>query len=296
MNASVYQRVTERIIREMEAGVLPWEKPWSDPRIVEVARNAATGRRYTGINVLLLWDAAHRQGFGCNRWLTFNQARVVAGGVRKGARGATVVFATNYVPRSERRRVEAGEITLEEAQIRFHLRTYTVFNLDQIHQVPDRLRPGVADEAPQEGFEDAERVIRGSRARIECGGDDAYYCPESDLISLPLRASFQKPDDFYATAFHELIHWTGHPKRLNRSFGTSFDDQVYIREEMIAELGAAFLGAHARVHPRSRHSDYIAFWLSALRADPCAIFVAARHASEATEYVLGLPGEAAAAA
>ena len=293
MKRNLYEHVTRKIIAEMEAGTLPWEKPWTDGRVIESARNALTGRSYSGINVLLLWDAVCRKGFSTNRWMTFNQARGVAGGVRRHERGTRIVFANRYLPRAEKQRIEAGTIEPHEAEARFHMKAYTVFNLDQLRDPPERLWPKPRKAGSPERRDRVVRLARRSGADIRAGGNDAYYHHLEDFIAIPPAASFFEEDDYCSTLLHELTHWTGHSTRLRRSFGHAVTDPEYIHEELIAELGAAYLSANFGIRPRARHSDYIAYWLAALKADSRALFSAARSATEAADYLLAREAEMA---
>ena len=289
MKNSLYDRVTRKIIAEMEAGILPWEKPWADGEVIEAARNAVTGRSYSGINVLLLWDAVCRQGFSTNRWMTFNQARRTAGGVRRHEKGTRIVFATRYVPRAERERVEAGIIPPHQAETRFHMKAYSVFNLDQVADPPARLWPIPRTAGASERCRSVEALAEGVGAEIRSRGNDAYYHHLEDFIAIPPMASFVEADDYCSTLLHELTHWTGHPSRLRRPFGHAVTDSEYIHEELIAELGAAYLSANYGIRPRARHSDYIAYWLAALRADSRALFTAARSRIRGSGLSAGTP-------
>ena len=286
MKNSLYDRVTRKIIDEMEAGVLPWERPWTDGSVMEPARNALTGRRYSGINVLLLWDAVCERGFSTNRWMTFNQARKSAGGIRRHERATRIVFANRYLPRTERERVESGIISPQEAEVRFRMKAYSVFNLDQLNDPPPRLWPAPRKTEAMERFRSVDTLVRQNRAEIRSFGNDAYYNHERDFIVIPPVARFPHIDDYCATLLHELTHWTGHASRLRRGFGQEVSDGEYIREELIAELGAAYLSANFGIRPRARHSDYIAYWLAALRSDSRALFVAASCATQAADFLL----------
>ena len=286
MKNSLYDQVTRTIISEMESGILPWERPWADGKVVEPARNALTGRGYSGINVLLLWDAVCQHGFSTNRWMTFNQARRVAGGVRRHQKGTRIVFAARYLPRAEKKKIEAGVIQAHEAETRFHTRAYSVFNLDQIVDPPDRLWPNAPRAESPARHEQVSGLARSVGAVIRIGGNDAYYHHLEDYIAIPPTASFLKSDDYCSTLLHELTHWTGHESRLHRPFGQVVTDAEYIHEELIAELGAAYLSANYGIRPQARHSDYIAYWLTALRTDSGALFRAAKSASDAADFLL----------
>lgn len=284
MTSTLYRQVAEEIVTELRKGCVPWVKPWNESGTLDIARNAATGRPYSGINVLLLWNAAQRSGFSCNSWMTFLQAQRFAGGVRRGSRGSLMVFAREYVPRRERERISSGAIAAEEAERRFHLQTHRVFNLDQLNAPPDMLRPAHASSA--ERCEKAEAVLGGCGARVVHESGDAFYDIEGDTVVMPQRRQFGRQEDYYATLLHELVHWTGHPERLGRPFGESPFDPVYIQEELVAELGAAFLCSSLGIQPRTRHSDYIAHWLSQIDAEPKTLFRSSSAASQASNYLL----------
>lgn len=284
MTTAIYRQVAEEIVAELREGSVPWVKPWDAGGAIEIARNAATGKPYSGVNVLLLWNATRRGGFSCNRWMTFRQARTVANGVKRGSRGSLVVFAREYLPRREQERVASGEVSPEEAERRFHLRTYRVFNLDQLVDPPKRLLPTVT--TAEERYDNAEAVLNGCGARVVHAPGDAFYDLEGDTVVMPRRSQFEMSEDYYSTLLHELVHWTGHPNRLDRTFGESQFDPTYVEEELIAELGAAFLCSTLGIQPRTRHSDYIAHWLSQIDAEPKSLFRSSTAASHATNYLL----------
>lgn len=283
MVCSLHRQVAEEIVAELREGTVPWAKPWTDRDTIEIARNAASGRPYSGVNVVLLWSAAQRAGFTCNRWMTFRQAKCLAGGVRRGSRGSLVVFAKEYVPSAERARVAAGEVAVEEAERRFHLRTYYVFNLDQTVDPPEKLRQREGLLRPS--CDKAEPLLEACGARVVHAPGDAFYDLDNDTVVMPRRGQFHHAEDYYATLLHELVHWTGHPDRLDRSFGDSPFDPAYVREELVAELGAAFLCSSLGIQPRTRHSDYIGFWLDQIDAEPLALFRSSSEASRATEFL-----------
>lgn len=298
--ATVYDEVTQRIIGELEAGRRPWAQPWNDTACVAAAlpRNALTARTYSGINILILWSAAVAQGFSAPGWLTFRQAQAAGGRIRKGARGTGIVFADRFVPRGgtegrsdARERVPEDDDTARrgacgrDCGIPF-LKRFTVFNVAQC----DGLRADVAAApvpfAPGEAMAAADVLIAASGADMHYGGVRAFYAPLLDYVQLPPKHAFLEDIDFYRVALHELTHWTGHSTRLARDVSGSFGSDGYAREELAAEMGAAFLCATLGIAPTVRHADYIGHWLDILRADNRAIFRAASAASRAADYLL----------
>lgn len=296
--ASLYDEVTARIIVELEQGCLPWVQPWHEAAVAgpSLPRNACTGRAYSGINILMLWQAAIAGSYPSQSWLTFAQAQRAGGAVRKGERGTMVVFADRFVPRQERER--AARDGDDARQVPF-LKRFTLFNLAQC----EGLGAGLAADPPP--LPEAEipplsrSLIAASGADFRIGGDQAFYAPGGDYVQVPPQCAFPDPVNWYRTALHELTHWTGHPKRLARDLSGAFGSAAYAREELAAELGAAFLCAALGIVPSVRHADYIGAWLTVLRGDNRAIFRAAAAASRAANHLLALheqAGEAALAA
>jgi antirestriction protein ArdC len=251
-------------------------------------KNAATGRGYSGINVLILWGAVVQHGFPAQSWLTFRQALGLGGNVRKGERGTTVVYADRFVPDDERRRSrETGD---EAVAIPF-LKRFTVFNVAQCEALPEDLVT-VPPPVP-EGLimPDVEALIRVSGADLRLGGDKAFYAPALDYIQVPRPESYFEPINWHRTALHELGHWTGHPSRLARDLSGGFDSKLYSREELCAEMTSAFCCATLGIIPTVRHADYIGSWLDVLREDNRAVIRAASAASKAADYLLAFrPG------
>lgn len=284
----LYARVTHAIIADLEAGVRPWTKPWScSARSGSVSRPLRVGGQpYTGVNVLLLWSEALGQGFSSPTWMTFRQAVALGAQVRRGEHGATVVYANRL-----RRSVSDGQGNEVERSIPF-LKAYTVFNVEQIDGLPaEHQSPGPAPLPATRRIDHAHAFFEATGARIRYGGDQAYYAPGPDHIQMPVEASFPDIVDFYATLAHEAVHWTSPPSRLNRDFGRKrWGDQAYAREELVAELGAAFLCADLGLEltPRRDHADYIGDWLEVLRNDQRFVFSAAAFAQKACDYLHGL--------
>ena len=282
----LYSEVTDKIIAELEQGHAPWVQPWGgvdSATPLGLPENGATGRRYSGINILLLWGAAIEQSRSCQTWLTFKQALSLGGCVRKGERGTTVVYADRFTPKAERERArETGEAP---GTVPF-LKRYTVFNADQCDGLPEDLTANAPDLPEREIIPRAEALIGATGADFRIGGDRAYYVPSKDFIQVPPQPAFFDQINYYRTCFHELGHWTGHPKRLARDLKGAFGTKDYAREELVAELASAFICADQSIIPTVRHTDYIASWLEVLREDKRAIFRAASLASKAADYIL----------
>lgn len=281
----LYARITDAIVADLEAGVRPWVQPWIAAGGPVSRPLRANGVPYSGVNVLLLWAEAVARGFGAPTWMTFRQALALGGHVRRGARGATVVYADRL------RRIEAGQDGGEVERWIPFLKAYTVFNVEEVEGLPAAFRPSPAP------MPDAERRIAridaffaALGADIRDGGDLAYYALERDQVRVPQAAAFPEIEDYYARLAHECIHWTRHPSRLARDFGRKrWGDAGYACEELVAELGAAFLCADLGLEltPRADHAQYIADWLQVLRDDRRFLFQAAAFAQKACDYLHG---------
>lgn len=293
----IYSRITNQIIAALEQGVKPWTQPWNAAHAAgHVSRPLRhNGQPYGGINVLTLWASAMTGHFSAPIWMTFRQAIELGGHVRKGEKGAPVVYANTIS------KTEADESTGDDVErtIPF-LKAYTVFNVEQIEDLPGHFYAlAESTRNPDERIIDAERFFAASRADIRHGGDSAYYSPALDYIQMPPFDAFRDAQAYYATLAHETTHWTKHTTRLDRDFGRKrFGDDGYAREELVAELGAAFLCADLglALEDRADHVAYIGHWLSILKDDKRAVFTAAAHAQRAADYLHGLarPAEAAA--
>ncbi len=288
----VYTRVTERIISDLEQGIRTWLKPWSVEhaagRISRPLRH--NGTPYRGMNILLLWGEAVAKGYAAPIWMTYKQAQETGGQVRKGEHGSLVVYA-NSITRTETN--DKGEDI--EHEIPF-MKGYTVFNVEQVDGLPAHYYARPENPLPlSERIENADRFMTATGAAIQHGGNMAFYAPARDVIQLPPFEAFKDKESYYATALHELTHWTRHEKRLQRDFGRQkFGDEGYAREELVAELGAAFLCADLGITPEIRddHAAYLGHWLKVLKEDKRAIFSAAAHAQRAADYLCGLQPKA----
>lgn len=282
----LYQEVTDKIIASLERGTAPWVKPWQDRRdaCATMPYNYHSKRSYHGINTVLLWAAAYEKSYTSPAWLTFKQALDMGGHVRKGEKGQTVIF-WKFLDRTER-----DEQTGEEKARRVPMaKAYTVFNLEQCEGIEP---PAPVQEIPEEDrHATAEAFILGTGAEIIHGGNRACYIPSFDRIHMPHRAQFLAGiglGHYYATALHEITHWTGHKSRCARDLNSRFGTESYAAEELIAELGAAFLCAQLGIEGELQHPQYIESWLRVLKQDNRAIFTAARLANQAADYLSGL--------
>lgn len=282
----IYARVTERIVADLEQGVRPWIKPWSAEhaagKITRPLRH--NGMPYQGINVLTLWSASVDAGFSAATWMTFHQAMELGGHVRKGEKGSLVVYANSI------KRTEADDQTGDETEREIHyLKGYVAFNVEQIEGLPAHYYATPEPRFnPIQRIEHAERFFAAINADIRHGGTRAYYAQDSDYIRMPPFEAFSDAESYYATLAHESTHWTKHPSRLDREFGRKkWGDEGYAEEELVAELGAAFLCADLELtlQPREDHSSYIAHWLNVLKNDKRAIFRAAAHAQRAADHL-----------
>ncbi|MFO1291757.1 MAG: zincin-like metallopeptidase domain-containing protein [Rubrivivax sp.] len=290
----LYAEVTRRIVEAIERGARPWCRPWSrDQSAAGMVPRRHTGEAYRGVNVLLLWAAAQERGYTAQTWMTFRQAQAEGGQVRKGEKGTTVVFAGQFTPA-----VAMNEDSDDDAptrQARAYLRSYTVFNVEQVDGLPSPPASQPA-EVPKVSVA-AQAFIDRTGATVHHGGDRAFYAPGPDVVQLPHVRQFRDVAAYLGTLTHELVHWTGHPDRLARQFGQRFGDHAYAMEELVAELGAAFVCARLNVgaEPRDDHAAYLAEWLAVLKADKRAVFTAAAQAQRAADYLHELQAEAATA-
>ncbi|MCX7143459.1 MAG: zincin-like metallopeptidase domain-containing protein [Proteobacteria bacterium] len=273
---SIYEVVTERIISALEAGTPPWVRPWSG-QLEPVPVNAGSRRAYNGINRLLLTLEGQAHGFSRNAWLTYRQAAELGGQVRGGEHGTTIVFY--------KRPALADTADDTSKRVAPLLRCFTVFNLAQVDGLPENVAQPAAPPT-WDSLEEAERLLVGTGADIRHGGFSAFFSPAEDLIQLPDRGCFATAEDYYATATHELSHWTGAPSRCNRQLTGRFGQAAYAMEELVAEMASAFVCAHLRIDGRLQHASYVANWLDVLRADKRAIFTASAQAQRAADYLL----------
>lgn len=285
---TVYGRVTEAIVRELEHGVAPWVKPWSGGGSTALPYNASSQRRYSGVNVLLLWEAALDRGYRNPAWITFNQAHGLGGHVKRGEHAIQIVYASTYQKRDD----DADRDEDRARKVSF-LKFYAVFNVEQTEGLPQHLYRIVEPPPVTDMLSAVDGFLARVGADVHHGGDRAFYRPLTDTIQLPEPGWFESIAHYYATSLHEHAHWTGHPSRLARDLSGRFGSEAYAAEELVAELSAAFLCAILGVPGQLRHAEYLGSWLSLLRSDNRAIFTASSKATEAAQFLERAGGIAA---
>lgn len=286
---SLYQEITDKVIAELEAGRVPWVQPWAAAKApLDMPHNAASRHRYSGINIVILWDAVITHGFTTNAFLTFRQALGLGGNVKKGEHGTTVVYAHRFTPDQERRRAEAEGRKADSIPF---LKRFTVFSTDQCEGLPADVAlpsPPIPEGLIQPA---AEALIAATKADFRIGGDQAFYAPGLDYVQVPRPDAYFDPINWHRTAWHELGHWSGHRSRLDRDQTGAFGSLNYGKEELIAEMAGAFVCASLGITPTVRHADYLGSWLAIIREDNRAIVRAASAASKAADFLLAFRGE-----
>jgi len=284
-----YQEVTDRIVSLLESGVVPWHKPWSVP--AGAPQNLISRQAYRGINPFLL----HLEPYASPFWLTFRQARKLGGTVRRGEKSSRIWFWKLWTPKGEDPTPRDAEASGRQRKRFPILRCYRVFNVEQCDGLGDQVPPLPGDErAEWQRIEAAEAIVAAmpDRPVIEHGGRAAFYRPAADLIRMPERERFASGEAYYSSLFHELVHSTGHASRLDRE-GFSpqrFGSETYSREELVAEMGAAFLSARAGIEHATieASASYLAGWIEKLKGEPKLAVQAAGAAQKAADFILGL--------
>lgn len=286
---TIYEHVTSRLVSEMEQGRFPWVKPWdSGGAALGLPRSAATRKTYSGINILILWDAVMTRAFASQEWLTLRQCNELGGHVRKGERGTTACYADSFIPKAERDRAcREGE---NPNKVPF-LKRFTLFNIEQCEGLPAHIVAPPTPHPTDDLWTRGDALAAATGAVIREGGGEAFYHQGEDFIRIPPAAAFVSAADYFCTLYHELGHWTAHPTRLNRDLKHRFGSTAYAREELIAELTSAFVCAQMNIVPQVRHADYLAHWLDILKQDSRAIFHAASQASKAAEFLFAFQNE-----
>lgn len=285
--APLYEDITNRIISELEAGQLPWVQPWGTARApIGLPFNAVSERRYSGINILTLWNAVIARGFTGHGFLTFRQAATLGGSVRRGEYGTAVIYSHRVGKGEPNGRLDSGDAGGESKGGFPFLKQFTVFSVDQCEGLPGRFH--IPAEPIPDGLilPEAEQLIAATGADVRIGGVSAYYSPRHDFVAVPRPDEFFESINWHRTAFHELGHWSGHSTRLDRDQTGSFGSKSYGHEELIAEMTGAFVCAALGIAPTVRHADYIGSWLEIIREDQRAILRAASAASKAADYLL----------
>ncbi len=287
MTFDIYAEVTSKIVAMLETGVVPWRSPILGRNTAGHPRNVESQKPYRGVNVFLLAFMAYAKGYGSSYWLTFNQAKAKGGSVKKGEKSSMVVFWKQYETKDK----ETGD----EKKIPV-LRYYNVFNVEQCDGIP---APDVTPYEPSvfTPIEEAEHLAEGyaKGPAIEHGGQQACYLPLADSVRLPEPTRFASTEEYYATLFHELAHSTGHSSRLDRGLDSNpqpFGSPDYGKEELVAEMAAAFLCGHVGIQPTviENQAAYIGGWLKQLKLDKKLIIAAAGAGQKAADWIRGERG------
>lgn len=286
----IRQAITDKIIAMLEKGGNEARARWTQAAQGGFPSNGKTGDTYRGVNVLILWDEAIERGYSSNIWMTYKQAEGMGAQVRKGEKAVMCA----YFEMVKRKGGEADQAQGEEGKNGFipMCKPFWLFNVAQIDGLPESLTAPTETTGKFNPIADAEKLLTASCAEINHGFDGAFYAPGKDQICLPARERFTSPENYYATALHELTHWTGHESRLNRQFGKRFGDDAYAFEELVAELGAAFVVGHVGFVDATieNHAAYVQNWLTVLKNDKTAIFTASKQASLAYDFILEKAG------
>ena len=278
---NVYEMVTNQVIEALETGGFAFTDRWDRPAPAFVMPLRSTGETYQGINILLLWIAAHNNQFTSAHWFTYKQAKTLNAQVKKGAKSTKIIYYGTYTKKDEN-----GDE--KEASSRF-AKVYSVFNADQIEGLPEEfyIKPKEPRIFENDHVDELDAFFKGTGATYSFEGDRAYYDRAGDFIKLPPIRRFVSVNAFYSTLAHEIAHWTGAEHRLNREKGKKFADKAYCIEECVAELSALFTMSHLNARYDFPNSvAYISQYLDAMKADPKFIFTAASAASEATDYLI----------
>lgn len=276
----IFQVITDRIIAELEKGTAPWIKPWTGGKVHDITwpRNHVTKHEYRGINVLMLWLEAAAKGYEAGEWLTFKQAKSLGGTVRKGEKGTSVLLWKPF----EKLNPETGR---KDKLV--YAREFFVFNIAQCDGLPERRATAVTAPTLEERNAAFMAMVKETGAKVETGGNQAFYSPALDFIRMPALGRFRNAAHYDATLAHELTHWTGHKTRCDRKLSDNFHQEGYAFEELVAELGAAFVCGHFGITGDLRHASYIASWLKALKDDKRFVIRAATKAQNAFDFMTG---------
>ena len=285
----LYQTVTDQIVAMLEAGVVPWRSPILGRSKAGHPKNMNTGKRYRGVNVFLLAFTAYAKGYGSSYWMTFNQAKERGGNVKKGEKSSMVVFWKQYETTDKQTR-EPIKVPV--------LRYYNVFNAEQVEgvEIPDAVKFEPLDFKPIESAEQIAAGFIGGPGVAHDGGQQAFYRPSTDSVHMPEKIRFASVEEYYSTLLHELSHSTGHSSRLDRKLDTDpkpFGCADYGKEELVAEMSAAFLSSFAGIQPRviDNQAAYLAGWLKQLKLDKKLVISAAGQAQRAADWIRGERGE-----
>lgn len=291
MKQDIYQEITNSIIESLEhVSVEDYKAPFAMLTSQKAPVNPITGHGYRGINTLVLWLQQKKQGYQSNEWGTFKQWKEKGAKIKKGEKSTTIIFYKQVIKKDA-----VNDVVTEKEETGFYhmVKSYRVFNADQVdgYEPATGLEEGILGTV--EKLQGVEGFVASSGAIVSENGMEAFYCLLSDEIHMPARTMFfdngqTATENYYATLLHELTHWTGADKRLGRELnGYNTHKGSYAFEELVAELGSAFLCAQFGIkqHSRDDHAAYIKSWLQALKNDKKYIFKAASYAQKAVDYL-----------
>jgi antirestriction protein ArdC len=284
----VYRKVTDAIVNAIEQGVSTWRMPWhTTGRFAFSPINVTSNKPYRGINTVCLWSAAQSKGYESGEWATYQQWQERGAQVRKGEKATTVVF-WKFASDFHESQDGDGEQHASSSRLLF-TRGYSVFNAAQVQGYTPKTDP---DRPIIERIAEADASFQRIGATVRHGGNQAFYSPATDHIQMPPMQACRESMGYYSTLAHEHTHWTAKSDRCDRQLGKRFGDNAYAAEELVAELGAAFVCASLGLstEPREDHAAYIASWLKVLKADSRAIFTAASKAQQACDWLIQRAG------
>lgn len=274
--SELYASVTASIVQQLESGVRPWTKGWAEGKSVRIPANASTGRPYSGMNVILLWMEAQMKGYPSYGFMTFKQANDLGARVRKGEKSTTVMYV------SFKNVAEEGQ----PEKMAPRVKTYSVFNVAQLDNLPAAFTKTPEEMPADVKLDGIRQIVKASGIPVHFGAPGPAYYPGPDKVMMPNYSDFKSDDDFVSTLGHELVHGTGHASRLDRKFSSKVFKTDYATEELVAELGSAFLCAHLGYsYTEAQSPAYIEGWLKVLKADTRAIFSIASYASQAADWL-----------
>ena len=290
---NIFTQVTKVFIDALKTGAPPWRRPWTPTETVPgFPVNAGTERRYSGVNITILWASAIARGYECDRWLTFRQTAKLGARIRKGEKGTMAVLFKKI----DAQRAPDPDDDDEQNQVNRNYRiarAYTLFNVEQCIGLPAKVakgnRPKFTLEPDWQSHQHADSLVGLCGAKVRHVGNVATYIPASDVICIPPKGAFHSPAGYYSTLMHELTHWTGHRSRLNRVGiveSYPFQSVGYAFEELVAEIGSAFLCADYQIFGELCHDSYVMNWIKILENDPKAIFRASAQAWKARNYLV----------
>jgi len=294
--ASLYEEITARIIADLEAGTFPWAQPWgASPgnAALGLPRNAATGKSYSGVNVLILWGRLFDRGFTRKAGSPFTKRSALEAQCARANTGSASVTPTSSFPRATEATARAAKPHQARATGTARARRCRSCGAispltSQCENLPDHCLGSAPALPGRQIVPQAEALARATLADIRTGGAHAFYQPSEDAVHIPPQPAFFDQINYYRSPFYELGHWTGHSSRLGRDLTGSFGSKAYANEELVAEITAAFVCAALSIQPTVRHADYLGNWLSVLRSDNRAIFRAASKASKAADFLLAV--------